>query len=102
MSCKKQFCAGLKSAEELTEIDNDADDVLHRILDDSTADASKALLGHTTAVFGLSFSPDKASIVSCSEDGTIRLWSLQTWTCLVVYKGHVLPVWQVTCTPRGR
>ncbi|CAG7786358.1 unnamed protein product, partial [Allacma fusca] len=25
--------------------------------------------------------PDKASIISSSEDATIRLWSLLTWTC---------------------
>jgi WD40 repeat protein len=44
------------------------------------------LLGHSGPVYGLSFSPDRTMMLSCSEDGTIRLWSLQTWTCLVIYK----------------
>ena len=42
--------------------------------------------GHNGPIYGLSFSPDRSLLLSCSEDGTIRLWSLQTWTCLVNYK----------------
>ena len=52
-------------------------------------------------VYGLAFSPDRSQLLSCSEDGTIRLWSLQTWTCLVAYKGHVFPVWQVCFASTG-
>ncbi len=92
---------GMKQSEELEDIDSEVDDVLHRMLDDTTAENSKTLLGHSSAVFGLSFSPDRALLLSCSEDGTIRLWSLQTWTCVVVYKGHLLPVWQVQFCPLG-
>lgn len=31
----------------------------------------------------------------------VRLWSLQLWTCLVVYKGHMYPVWDVKFAPIG-
>ncbi|KAH9634956.1 hypothetical protein HF086_016517 [Spodoptera exigua] len=31
----------------------------------------------------------------------VRLWSLQCWTCLVVYRGHVWPVWDVRWSPHG-
>jgi WD40 repeat protein len=31
----------------------------------------------------------------------VRLWSLQTWTCLVCYKGHIFPVWDVRFAPHG-
>ena len=48
--------------------------------------ASVTLHGHNGPIYGLSFSPDRSLLLSCSEDGTIRLWSLQTWTCLVNYK----------------
>ncbi len=92
---------GMRSAEELEDIDNDADDVLHRMLDDTTGENSKTLLGHSSSVFGLSFSPDRSLLLSCSEDGTVRLWSLQTWTCVVVYRGHLLPIWQVQFCPQG-
>ena len=32
---------------------------------------------------------------------TVRLWSLQTWTCVMVYKGHIYPVWDVRFSPHG-
>jgi transcription initiation factor TFIID subunit 5 len=40
-------------------------------------------------------------LLSASSDGTIRLWSLETWTCLVVYRGHDGPVWNVRFGPFG-
>lgn len=40
-------------------------------------------------------------LLSSSEDGTIRLWSLQTFTCLVGYKGHNFPVWDTQFSPFG-
>lgn len=32
---------------------------------------------------------------------TVRLWSLLTWTNVVVYKGHCFPVWGVKFSPHG-
>ena len=52
-------------------------------------------------VYGVAFSPDRSQLLSCSEDGTIRLWSLQTWSCLVAYKGHMFSVWQVRFANTG-
>ncbi len=40
-------------------------------------------------------------LLSSSEDGTVRLWSLQTFTCLVGYKGHNYPVWDTQFSPFG-
>jgi len=91
----------LKSADALENLNRDADDVLHRMMDESTSEISKNLHGHAGPVYGLAFSPDRSQLLSCSEDGTIRLWSLQTWTCLVAYKGHVFPVWQVCFASTG-
>lgn len=31
----------------------------------------------------------------------VRLWSLMTWTCLVIYKGHTFPVWDVKFSAHG-
>jgi WD40 repeat protein len=42
-----------------------------------------------------------AMLLSGSEDGALRLLSLQTWTCLVTYKGHVFPVCVVKLSPLG-
>ena len=105
-------------------INRETDDVLHRMLDENSAEckckvklrnlyilmgfkfnsnvvlvicsllllfpwtisAAITLHGHSGPVYGLSFSHDKSLLLSSSDDGTIRLWSLQTWTCLVNYK----------------
>ena len=91
----------LKSADALKDINREADDVLHRMMDEASGETSKSLVGHSGPVYGLSFNPDKSLLLSCGEDGVIRLWSLHTWTCLVCYKGHVFPVWDCTFSPLG-
>ena len=84
--------------------------------------SSRRLIGHSGPVYGLSFSPSVAIpepatnahttnsvardsqpryMLSCSADSTIRLWSLDTWTALVVYKSHNSPVWDVRFCPHG-
>ncbi|KAK8378853.1 hypothetical protein O3P69_009523 [Scylla paramamosain] len=91
----------MKSAEQLSDIDKEADDVLVRMMDERTAEPVRTLLGHAGPVYSVSMSPDRNLLLSAGEDGTIRLWSLQTWTCLVVYKGHIFPVWDVRFSPYG-
>lgn len=83
---------------------------------DPAPTSSRRLIGHSATVYAVSFSPSIARaddatkdtpatnprlLVSCSSDKTIRLWSLETWTCLVVYKGHEGPVWNVQWGPFG-
>ncbi|XP_011477828.1 transcription initiation factor TFIID subunit 5 isoform X1 [Oryzias latipes] len=91
----------VKSAADLNLIDKESDDVLERIMDEKTASESKILYGHSGPVYGISFSPDRNYLLSCSEDGTVRLWSLLTFTCLVGYKGHNYPVWDTQFSPYG-
>lgn len=83
---------------------------------------SRRLIGHSGPVYALSFSPSVALaepttnghaqgittynshpkyLLSSSADSTIRLWSLDTWTNLVVYKSHSSPVWDVRFCPHG-
>lgn len=71
------------------------------MMDERSGEISRSLFGHSGPVYSVSFSPDRTLLLSCSEDSTIRLWSLQIWTCLVVYKGHMLPVWDVKFSPLG-
>jgi len=91
----------LKPASELVDIDREADDVLVRMMDDRTAEPTRCFRGHSGPVYSVDFSPDKSYLLSASEDGCIRLWSLLTWTCLVVYKGHLFPVWKAAFSPHG-
>ncbi|XP_072936555.1 transcription initiation factor TFIID subunit 5 [Epargyreus clarus] len=92
---------GMKSADKLQEIDRDAGDVLVRMMEEKDRDTSRTLFGHSGPVYKVGFDPFKTMLLSCSEDDTIRLWSLQCWTCLVVYRGHVWPVWDVRWSPHG-
>src|SRR5436305_7285057 len=82
----------------------------------SRPSSSKQLIGHSAAVFAVSFSPSTSSpetadastpstapkyLLSSSADKSVRLWSLETFTCLVVFKGHDSPVWDVQWGPFG-
>lgn len=71
------------------------------VLRDDEPSTSKRLVGHAGAIYGLSFSPDNRYLLSSSEDKTVRLWSLDTYTALVSYKGHNHPVWDVKFSPYG-
>lgn len=84
------------------------------IPDNSTPpSSSRRLVGHAGPVYAVSFSPATANpdpngppthaqyLLSASEDKTIRLWSLEMWTCLVAYRGHDNPVWDLQWGPYG-
>ncbi|KAF2858536.1 WD40 repeat-like protein [Piedraia hortae CBS 480.64] len=75
---------------------------------------SQRLVGHSGPVYGLSFSTSRSLkegedpsegrpryLLSCSADCTIRLWLVDSWTNLVVYRGHTSPVWDVRFSPHG-
>ncbi|GMF10828.1 unnamed protein product [Phytophthora lilii] len=60
------------------------------------------LRGHSSAVYGASFSPDNRFALTASGDSTVRLWSLAAKSNLVVYRSHQgAPVWDVTFAPLG-
>jgi WD40 repeat protein len=67
----------------------------------------RKLIGHSGPVYSLSFDPLGGTVappqhlLSSSQDGTVRLWGLETYKNLVVYKGHTDPVWAVEWGPLG-
>lgn len=61
----------------------------------------RKLIGHSGAVYLLSFLPDGTYLLSSLEDGTVRLWLMDTFTTLVVYRLHNAPVWDVRFSPLG-
>ncbi|KAJ3032289.1 Transcription initiation factor TFIID subunit 5 [Rhizophlyctis rosea] len=63
--------------------------------------SARRLVGHSGPVYGMSFSADQRYLLSCSEDKTARLWSLDTMTNVVAYKGHNYPVWDVAFSPES-
>lgn len=91
----------LRPPHELEELDKEAEDISKRMLDDERTFDTKMLCAHSGPVYGVSFSPCRQFLLSCSEDNTIRLWSLLTWTNVCVYRSHLHPVWDVEFCPHG-
>lgn len=52
----------------------------------------RRLMGHTAGIGELDFSPDGRKALSCSADGTIRLWEIGTGKPLRTLVGHRGPV----------
>ncbi|XP_077300111.1 TATA-box binding protein associated factor 5 [Arctopsyche grandis] len=91
----------MKPAEKLADIDREAVDVHVRMMDERMGETSRTLLGHSGPVYRVTFDPFRSLLLSCSEDGTVRLWSLHAWKCIVCYRGHIFPVWDVQFSPHG-
>ncbi|KAL5332776.1 WD40-repeat-containing domain protein [Aspergillus crustosus] len=74
---------------------------------------SRRLIGHSGPIYAVAFAPSATPsdtalaptnarwLLSSSADKTVRLWSLDLWQCMVVYKGHDQPVWDLQWGPFG-
>ncbi|PIL31851.1 transporter [Ganoderma sinense ZZ0214-1] len=68
---------------------------------------TRKLIGHSGPVYSVTFDPIGGSgsppkyLLSASADATTRLWSLDTMTNVVAYRGHQNPVWDVKWSPMG-
>ncbi|KAI0698423.1 TFIID and SAGA subunit [Cerioporus squamosus] len=68
---------------------------------------TRKLIGHSGPVYSVAFDPTGGSgspskyLLSSSADATARLWSLDTMTNIVAYRGHQNPVWDVKWSPMG-
>ncbi|MDD2756326.1 MAG: DUF4365 domain-containing protein, partial [Methanothrix sp.] len=60
------------------------------------------LKGHEGYVWGVAVTPDDRTVISGSDDKTLKIWDLATGKCLGTLEGHAGPVWGVTVTPNGR
>lgn len=91
----------IKPLNDLELLDKESDDILNLMFDENSGADNRTLIGHSGPVYSVSFSPDKYYLVSGSEDSTVRLWCLLTFSCLISYKGHSGPVWDVKFGPYG-
>ena len=48
----------------------------------------KTLIGHSSFVYSVSYSPDGTKIVSGSLDNTVKIWDANTGQCLKTLEGH--------------
>jgi len=66
------------------------------ILNAITGTQMAILSGHLARVESLIFSPDGRSLVSCSNDKTIKLWDMQTGGVVRTFQGHTDWVYSVS------
>ena len=69
------------------------------LLDATTGVCTSTLSGHTDHVTSLVFSSDGTSLVSGSDDKTVRLWDIQTGGVARIFHGHGGPVRSVSISP---
>jgi WD40 repeat protein len=66
-----------------------------------TARRPRQLEGHTEFVLAVAVTPDSRCAVSASDDGTLRLWDLQSGRTIRQLEGHTEFVLAVAVTPDG-
>jgi len=74
------------------------------VWDTAAARCTATLVGHTDSVLDGDLIPGGRFVLSCSMDGTVRLWGVSTSACYRVYRSHAPGAWvkSVLFTPDGR
>ncbi len=70
--------------------------------DAGTPRLQRQLVGHSSNVFTLAFSPEGARLASGSNDGTILLWDSTTGQQLRTLSGHSQDIYSVAFSPDGQ
>jgi len=72
-----------------------------KIYNVESGECMKDLIGHTSQVTTVSWSPDGDYIASGSGDKSIRIWDTQSWECIRTFTPHKNLVECVTWSPDG-
>jgi transcription initiation factor TFIID subunit 5 len=79
----------LKTSTELGKSDAKSGDMFEEV------GTTQRLVGHSGPVYGVKFFSTNKSLLSCSQDCTVRMWSLEMFNLVAVYKSHCFPVWSI-------
>jgi WD40 repeat protein/serine/threonine protein kinase len=61
-----------------------------------------SLIGHSSTVLGVTFSPDSRRLATASADQTVKIWDTATGADLITLNGHLGNVSSVAFSPDGR
>nr|XP_043069807.1 transcription initiation factor TFIID subunit 5 [Drosophila bipectinata] len=100
-SLKPTKLVQLKSASLLEKLDTGMAGIDKGMLDPLRKYTRRTLVGHQGPVYSCCFNPEDRYLLSSSEDHSVRLWCLLTWSCLVIYPGSLSPICHVIFAPRG-
>lgn len=78
------------------------DEYLVRLWDVLSGACIKTFSGHTSGISSVEFSPDGASILTGSYDGTAKIWDVSTGICTHTFKKHTAGVGGAAYSPDGK
>lgn len=61
----------------------------------------KTFKGHNNEVNAISWDPSKRFLASCSDDTTVKVWSLDSDTCVHDFTEHTDPIYVTKWSPCG-
>lgn len=73
-----------------------------KIWDSKTGELIITLRGHTDPVNHLAWTLDGKTLISGSDDHSIRTWDTTTWTQIAVLQGHTNIVYAIAISPNNR
>ena len=69
---------------------------------DQTDQGPMVLRGHTGVIWSVAITPDDKTVISGSEDKTVKVWDLATGKCRATFEGHTNAVLGIAVTPDGK
>src|SRR3989338_6791615 len=75
---------------------------MNSIWDVVNGECRHTLHGHTNGVHSVVWSPDGKTVVSGSDDGTIKFWNVVNGGCTHIVSGHTRGVCSVALSPDGK